>query len=138
MHLGTGNYNATTARLYADIGLFTCNEQIADDATRLFNRLTGYAPDTAYSRLLVAPEYLHDALVSLIDNEIEAAKRGQDARLIFKMNQLEEDQMIEKLYEASQAGVKVDLIVRGLCCLRAGLPGLSENITVKSICGPLP
>ena len=78
---------------------------------------------------------MHDALVSLIDNEIEAAKRGQDARLIFKMNQLEEDQMIEKLYEASRAGVKVDLIVRGLCCLRAGIPGLSENITVKSIVG---
>ncbi len=135
VHLGTGNYNAATARLYSDIGLFTCDEQIADDASRLFNRLTGYAPETAYSRLLVAPEYLHDALVALIDNEIDAARRGEEARLIFKMNQLEEDQMIEKLYEASQAGVKVDLIVRGLCCLRAGIPGLSENITVKSIVG---
>ncbi len=135
VHLGTGNYNAATARLYSDIGLFTCDEQIADDASRLFNRLTGYAPETAYSRLLVAPEYLHEALVALIDNEIDAARRGQEARLIFKMNQLEEDQMIEKLYEASQAGVKVDLIVRGLCCLRAGIPGLSENITVKSIVG---
>ena len=135
VHLGTGNYNAATARLYSDIGLFTCDEQIADDASRLFNRLTGYAPETAYSRLLVAPEYLHGALVALIDNEIDAARRGEEARLIFKMNQLEEDQMIEKLYEASQAGVKVDLIVRGLCCLRAGIPGLSENITVKSIVG---
>ena len=135
VHLGTGNYNASTARLYTDIGLFTCNEQIAGDASRLFNRLTGYAPDTTYSRLLVAPEYLHDALVALIDNEIAAALRGEAARLIFKMNQLEEDHMIEKLYEASQAGVKVDLIVRGLCCLRPGLPGLSENITVKSIVG---
>ncbi len=135
VHLGTGNYNAATARLYSDIGLFTCDEQIADDASRLFNRLTGYAPETAYSRLLVAPEYLHEALIALIDNEIDAARRGEEARLIFKMNQLEEDQMIEKLYEASQAGVKVDLIVRGLCCLRAGIPGLSENITVKSIVG---
>lgn len=135
VHLGTGNYNAATARLYADIGLFTCNEQIADDASRLFNRLTGYAPDTDYSRLLVAPEYLHDTLVALIDNEIAAAKSGKAARLIFKMNQLEEDSMIEKLYEASQAGVQIDLIVRGLCCLRAGMPGLSENITVKSIVG---
>ncbi len=135
VHLGTGNYNATTARLYADIGLFTCNEQIADDASRLFNRLTGYAPETAYKRLLVAPEYLKDSLLALIDNEIEAARRGLDARMIFKMNQLEEDDLIRKLYQASQAGVKIDLIVRGLCCLRPGLPGLSENIRVKSIVG---
>ena len=135
VHLGTGNYNAATARLYADIGLFTCNEQIAEDASRLFNRLTGYAPDTRYSRLLVAPEYLQGALIGLIDNEIEVARRGGDARLIFKMNQLEEDEMIRKLYQASQAGVRIDLIVRGLCCLRPGLPGLSENIMVKSIVG---
>ena len=133
--LGTGNYNATTARLYADIGLFTCNEQIADDASRLFNRLTGYAPDTTYNHLLVAPEYLQDTLLALIDNEIEAARRGQDARMIFKMNQLEEDLIIQKLYQASQAGVKIHLIVRGLCCLRPGVPGLSENISVKSIVG---
>ena len=135
VHLGTGNYNAATARLYADIGLFTCNEQIADDASRLFNRLTGYAPDTAYNHLLVAPEYLKNALIALIDNEIEAARRGEDARLIFKMNQLEEDDLILKLYQASQAGVKIDLIVRGLCCLRPGLPGVSDNIRVKSIVG---
>lgn len=135
VHLGTGNYNASTARLYTDIGLFTCNEQIADDALRLFNRLTGYAPETAYKRLLVAPEYLRDTIIALIDNETAAARRGEDARLIFKMNQLEEDLVIQKLYEASQAGVRIDLIVRGLCCLRPGLPGLSENITVKSIVG---
>ena len=135
VHLGTGNYNGTTARLYADIGIFTCNEQIADDASRLFNRLTGYAPETDYKRLLVAPEYLRDTFSVLIDNEIAAARRGEDARLIFKMNQLEEDRMIQKLYEASRAGVKIDLIVRGLCCLRPGIPGLSENITVKSIVG---
>ena len=135
VHLGTGNYNASTARLYTDIGLFTANEQIADDASRLFNRLTGYAPETSYSRLLVAPEYLKDTLTALIDNEIEAAARGQDAHLIFKMNQLEEDEMIQKLYEASQAGVQIDLIIRGLCCLRPGIDGLSETIRVKSIVG---
>lgn len=135
VHLGTGNYNAATARLYTDIGLFTANEQIADDASRLFNRLTGYAPETSYNRLLVAPEYLKDTLMALIDREIEAARRGQDAYLIFKMNQLEEYGMIQKLYEASQAGVRIDLIVRGLCCLRAGVQGLSETIRVKSIVG---
>lgn len=135
VHLGTGNYNASTARLYTDIGLFTSDEEIADDANRLFNRLTGYAPATAYSRLLVAPDYLHDTFMALIDNEIEAALQGNDARLIFKMNQLEEDVMIQKLYQASQAGVKIDLIVRGLCCLRPGVAGLSENIRVKSIVG---
>ncbi|MCY4146658.1 MAG: polyphosphate kinase 1 [Chloroflexi bacterium] len=135
VHLGTGNYNAATARLYADIGLFTCNPEVADDASRLFNRLTGYAPDTRYQRLLVAPEYLRDSLLKLIDNEIAVARGGGDARLIFKMNQLEEDRIIQKLYQASQAGVTIDLIVRGLCCLRPGLPGLSDNITVKSIVG---
>ncbi|MDE2638759.1 MAG: polyphosphate kinase 1 [Chloroflexota bacterium] len=135
VHLGTGNYNASTARLYADIGLFTCNEQIADDASRLFNRLTGYAPETTYHHLLVAPEYLKDRILSLIDGEIEAARQGKDARLIFKMNQLEEDDIIRRLYLASQAGVRIDLIVRGLCCLRPGVPGLSENIRVKSIVG---
>ena len=135
VHLGTGNYNAATARLYADIGLFTCNEQIVDDASRLFNRLTGYAPETRYERLLLAPEYLKDSMLALIDNEIEAARQGLDARLIFKMNQLEEDEIIQRLYQASRAGVKIDLIVRGLCCLRPGLPSLSENISVKSIVG---
>ncbi len=135
VHLGTGNYNASTARLYTDIGLFTSNEEITEDASRLFNRLTGYAPATSYNRLLVAPEYLHDTFVALIDNEIEAALEGKPARLIFKMNQLEEDVMIQKLYQASQAGVKIDLIIRGLCCLRPGVSGLSDNIRVQSIVG---
>jgi polyphosphate kinase len=135
VHLGTGNYNATTARIYTDLGLFTCNEAIGNDATRLFNRLTGYAPGTEYDRLLVAPEYLLPRLHDLIDNEIRVAQEGKPARLIFKMNQLEEDTMISKLYEASQAGVQVDLIVRGLCCLRPGVPGLSENINVVSVIG---
>lgn len=135
LHLGTGNYNSSTARLYTDLALLTCNPQLADDASRLFNRLTGYAPATTYKRLLVAPDYLIQPLLDLMDNEIEAARTGKEARLIFKMNQLEEDRMIQKLYEASQAGVQIDLIVRGLCCLRPGLPGISDNIRVISIVG---
>ena len=135
VHLGTGNYNAATARLYTDMGLFTANKVLADDASKLFNRLTGYAPATTYQRLLVAPEFLLPNLAELIDHEIAAAREGKDARLIFKMNQLEEDLMIRKLYEASQAGVQVDLMVRGICCLRPGIPGISENIRVRSIVG---
>jgi polyphosphate kinase len=135
VHLGTGNYNTSTARQYTDLGLFTANKHIGDDATRLFNRLTGYAPATTYHHLLVAPEYLQDGLIALIDNEIAAAREGKPARLIFKMNQLEEDLMTQKLYEASQAGVRVDLIVRGLCSLVPGIPGCSENIRVTSIVG---
>lgn len=135
VHLGTGNYNASTARLYSDLSVFTCNKEIADDASLLFNRLTGYAPAAHYKRLLVAPEFLQPALIQLIDQEIAAAKAGKEARLIFKMNQLEEDIMIQKLYQASQAGVKIDLIIRGLCSLRVGLPGQSENIHVRSIVG---
>lgn len=135
VHLGTGNYNASTARLYTDLGLFTLQPEIGVDATKIFNRLTGYAPETSYNRLLVAPEFLQKSLTALIDNEIEAAKAGKFARLVFKMNQLEEDVMVRKLYQASAAGVQVDLIVRGICCLRAGVPGLSENIRVRSILG---
>jgi polyphosphate kinase len=135
VHLGTGNYNAGTARLYTDLGLMTANPIIAEDASRLFNRLTGFAPGTLYNRLLVAPEYLLPRLLMLMDNEIEAAKAGKPARMILKMNQLEEDLMIQKLYQASQAGVQIDLIVRGLCCLRPGVPGVSENIRVRSIVG---
>ncbi len=135
IHLGTGNYNAGTARLYTDIGLLTCNNEIADDVSKLFNRLTGYAPATTYNRLLVAPEHLHAGIITLIDNEIAAARAGKDARLIFKMNQLEEDVMIQKLYQASQAGVKVELIVRGLSCLVPGIPGVSDNIRLRSHIG---
>jgi len=135
LHLGTGNYNAGTARLYADMGVFTCDEVLADDASRLFNRLTGYAPETNYRKLLVAPDYLFDTLYELMDNEVVAARAGKEARLILKMNQLEEDKIIQKLYEASQAGVKVDLLVRGHCCLRPGVPGISDNIRVTSIIG---
>ncbi len=135
LHLGTGNYNATTARIYSDLGLLTCHPELADDASRLFNRLTGYAPSTTYRRLLVAPDYLHPALMALVDNEIAAAQAGRPARMILKMNQLEEEVMIRKLYQASQAGVRIDLIVRGLCCLRPGVPGVSDNIRVISHVG---
>jgi len=135
VHIGTGNYNTATARFYSDVGMFTCNSEIADDATRLFNRLTGYAPRTTYKRLLVAPDYLVNGILSLIDNETETALEGRPARIIMKMNQLEEDQVIQALYRASQVGVKIDLLVRGLCCLRPGVPGLSENIRVFGITG---
>lgn len=135
VHLGTGNYNAATARLYTDLGLLTCDPTLGTDALNLFNRLTGYAPGTRYRRLLVAPEYLHEGLLALLEGEIAAARAGRPARVIFKMNQLEEDQVIRKLYQASQAGVEIDLLVRGLCCLVPGLPGVSENIRVHSIVG---
>jgi polyphosphate kinase len=135
VHLATGNYNSTTARFYSDVGLFTCNAEIADDATRLFNRLTGFAPATQYKRLLVAPEYLMTSILRLIDDEAEAALSGKPARIILKMNQLEEDNVIQHLYRASQCGVQIDLIVRGLCCLRPGIAGLSDNIRVVCITG---
>ncbi|MEO8608464.1 MAG: polyphosphate kinase 1 [Chloroflexota bacterium] len=135
VHLGTGNYNTSTARQYTDLGLLTCNTEIADDVSRLFNRLTGYAPSTAYKRLLVAPEYLHAKLLALMDNEIDAARKGKPARMVLKMNQLEDDTTVQKLYEASQAGVQIDLIVRGFSCLRPGVPGYSDNIRVRSHVG---
>lgn len=135
LHLGTGNYNASTARLYTDLGLFTCDPVLGNDASRLFNRLTGFAPNTRYEKLLVAPDYLLSTLIDLLDHEIAAAYEGKPTRIIMKMNQLEEDRIIQKLYEASQAGIKIDLIVRGFCCLRPGIEGVSDNIRVISIVG---
>lgn len=135
VHLGTGNYNPSTARLYTDLGMLTCREDIGDDASLLFNRLTGFAPETQYQKLLVAPEYLRSAMEALIEREIDHARAGRPARLVFKMNQLVDPKMIRKLYEASQAGIKVELLVRGVCCLRPGVAGVSENITVTSIVG---
>jgi polyphosphate kinase len=132
LHLGTGNYNATTARLYTDFSLFTCNAAIGADATDLFNYLTGYSHKADFRQLLVAPVTLRRHMMALIRREMEHGSRG---RLIFKMNALEDRAMIQMLYEASQAGVQIDLIVRGLCCLRPGIPGVSENIRVKSIVG---
>lgn len=135
VHLSTGNYNATTARLYTDLGFLTSDEQLGEDASLLFNRLTGFAPATQYKKLIVAPEYLRKQMTALIEREIEHAKAGRPARLIFKMNALVDPRMIRRLYQASQAGIPVDLIVRGICCLRPGVPGLSENIQVRSIVG---
>jgi polyphosphate kinase len=137
VHLGTGNYNPQTARLYTDLSLFTCDEQIGADATDLFNYLTGYSAKTALRKLLVAPVSLRCGLEALIHREIELARRKKKGHLIFKMNALEDPEMIKLLYQASQAGIRVDLLVRGLCCLRPGLPGVSENITVRSVIGRL-
>jgi len=135
LHLGTGNYNPITARLYTDLGLLTCNEQIAADATHFFNALTGYSARQEPQKLLVAPVNMRENLVELIRREIEHQKSGKAGRLIFKANALEDPPMIRLLYQASQAGVKVDLLVRGICCLRPGVPGISDNIRVISIVG---
>ena len=135
VHLSTGNYNATTARLYTDLCMFTCNEDIASDATELFNRLTGYATNIHYRKLLVAPEYLREQMTALIEREIEHTRAGHGGHLIFKMNSLVDPRMIRLLYRASIAGVRVDLLVRGMCCLRPGIPGISENIRVTCLIG---
>jgi len=135
IHIGTGNYHPDTAQLYEDLGFFTCNDTIGSDVTDIFNLLTGYAPDQNYSKLLVAPQYLRGGVNELIDFEIQAAKKGRPARIIAKMNNLEDPLIIQKLYEASQAGVKIDLIVRSVCRLIPGKKGLSENIKVHAIIG---
>lgn len=135
VHLGTGNYNPATARVYTDFGFFTCNEQIAEDATYFFNSLTGYARKNEPQELLVAPVNLRKRLEALIKREIALQQKGETGHLIFKMNALEDPKMIRLLYRASQAGVKVELLVRGLCCLRPSFPGFSENIRVTSIVG---
>ncbi|MBN8248841.1 MAG: polyphosphate kinase 1, partial [Verrucomicrobia bacterium] len=133
LHLGTGNYNAGTARLYTDIGLLTCRPDFGEDATQLFNLITGICRPQESRRLLVAPHYMLSRILALIDREAENARRGLPARIIAKMNALVETPVIEALYRASAAGVEVDLIVRGICCLRPGVPGLSERIRVRSI-----
>ena len=135
VHLGTGNYNPATARVYSDFGFFTCNEQIATDVTYFFNSLTGYSRKNEPRELLVAPVNLRQRLEELILREIALQKKGERGHLIFKMNALEDPQMIRLLYQASQAGVKVDLLIRGLCCLRPLVGGFSDNIRVTSIVG---
>jgi polyphosphate kinase len=135
VHLGTGNYNPTTARLYTDLSFFTADEEIGADVTDLFNYVTGYSAKNEFHKLLVAPINLRKKLEELIRREIDHAGRGHEARLIFKMNALEDPGIIRLLYQASQAGVRVDLLVRGICCLRPGVPGVSENIRVTSIVG---
>jgi polyphosphate kinase len=135
IHLATGNYNAATAQVYTDLGLFTTDEAIGADATDLFNYLTGYSAKTEYRKLLVAPINLRARMEALIRREIEHQREGRGGHLIFKMNALVDRQMIRLLYQASQAGVKAELIVRSICCLRPGVPGVSENITVRSVVG---
>lgn len=133
VHLSTGNYNPTTARSYEDVGLLTCRSDVGEDATNLFNLLTGICQFTGMSKFLVAPFELHDKMLVLIRRETENALRGMPARIIAKMNSLVDPKIIEALYRASQAGVEIDLIVRGICCLRPGVKGVSENIQVRSI-----
>ncbi len=135
VHLATGNYNAVTALSYEDIGMFTCDEQIGADATDLFNYLTGYSTKQDYRKLLVAPVNLRERMMALIEREVEHQKNGEEGHLIFKMNSLVDKRMIKALYQASMAGVKIDLIVRGMCCLRPGLKDISENIRVISVVG---
>ena len=135
VHLSTGNYNAVTAHHYTDLGLFTCDDAIGADASNIFNYLTGYSDKRSYERFLVAPFTLRSGLESLIRREIGHQRAGREGHLIFKINALVDKAMIQLLYEASQAGVRVDLIVRGMCCLRPGIPGVSENIHVRSIVG---
>jgi polyphosphate kinase len=133
VHLSTGNYNATTARIYTDLGLFTCRPDFGEDATALFNLLTGICQFQPMRRFLVAPFQLHDQMVAMIRMEQENAAKKLPARIIAKMNSLVDPQVIDALYAASQHGVQIDLIVRGICCLKPGVPGLSENIRVRSI-----
>jgi polyphosphate kinase len=135
VHIGTGNYNTRTARIYTDIGLLTCDEALTADVSDLFNSLTGYSRRADYRRLLVAPVNMRSRVLGLIDRETANAIAGRPARIIAKMNALVDPECIEALYRASSAGVEVDLIIRGICCLRPGVPGLSERIRVISIIG---
>ena len=135
VHIGTGNYNPKTARLYTDLGMFSCRNELGADLTELFNYLTGYSRQQSYRKLLVAPVNLRDRLLAMIHREIEHQRNGGHGRIVAKMNALVDPRLIAALYEASQAGVSVDLIVRGICCLRPGVKEISENIRVVSIVG---
>ena len=134
-HMGTGNYNPKTARFYEDLGLLSADPLLTDDLTKLFNQLSGFAPQSTYSRLLVAPRTLRSGLLEKITNETAMAKAGRPSGIQIKLNSLLDEDFVDALYEASQAGVKVDIVVRGICSLRPGIAGLSENITVRSILG---
>jgi polyphosphate kinase len=135
VHLATGNYNHFTSSIYEDIGMFTSDEAIGADATDVFNYITGYSDQSIYRKLLVAPVNLRSKLEALIQREVEHAQKGHPARLIFKMNAIVDPDMIRVLYKASQAGVQIDLITRGMCCLRPGIKNISDNIRVTSIVG---
>jgi polyphosphate kinase len=134
-HMGTGNYNPKTARFYEDLGLLSADPLLTDDLTKLFNQLSGFAPHSTYSRLLVAPRTLRSGLLEKIANETAMAKAGRPSGIQMKLNSLLDEEFVEALYEASQAGVKIEIVVRGICSLRPGIAGLSENITVRSILG---
>ncbi len=134
-HIGTGNYNPKTARQYEDLGILTADPELCDDLSRLFNQLSGMAPQTDFRRLLVAPRTLRPGLIERIKREIAHAEAGKPAGIRMKLNSLEDENIIDALYKASEAGIKVEIIVRGICALRAGVPGLSENITVRSYLG---
>ena len=134
-HIGTGNYNPKTARMYEDLGILSSDEELTDDLSKLFNQLSGFAPQSTYARLLVAPRTLRPGLIEKIDQEIQNAKDGMPSGVQLKLNSLLDEEFVEKLYEASQAGVPVDLLVRGICALKPGIPGQSENIKVRSILG---
>jgi polyphosphate kinase len=133
VHLSTGNYNPITARIYTDAGLLTCRPDFGEDATNLFNLLTGVCQFQGMRKFLVAPFEFHERTLALIQREEQNARKGLPARITAKMNSLVDEQVIEALYRASQAGVRIDLIVRGICCLRPNVKGVSENITVRSI-----
>jgi polyphosphate kinase len=135
VHMSPGNYNDVTARLYTDIGFFTCDPELAADVSDLFNVLTGYSYKREYRKLLVAPGLMRQEILSRIEREIEHHKEGGEGYLAFKMNSLVDKACIQALYKASQVGVKIDLQVRGICCLRPGVPGVSETIDVTSIVG---
>ena len=135
VHLGTGNYNDSTAKLYTDCGIFTCSESIGEDATAVFNMLSGYSEPLSWNSLVVAPIWLRKKFLKLISRETKHAKEGKEGRIVAKMNSLCDKGIIAALYEASAAGVKIDLIIRGICCLKVGIEGISENIRVRSIVG---
>ncbi len=135
VHLATGNYNPTTSRIYTDLGLLTADKEIGEDATDLFNFLTGYSYQTEYRQLMIAPINMRERMLELIERETANQKSGKDARIIVKINSLTDNKIIDALYKASQAGVKIDLIVRGICVLRPGIEGISENIRVISVVG---
>ena len=134
-HIGTGNYNPKTARFYEDLGILSADTVLTEDLTKLFNQLSGFAPHSTYSRLLVAPRTLRTGLLEKIENEIVNAKAGKPAGIQMKLNSLLDEEFVEALYQASSAGVKIDLIIRGICAIRPGIKGLSENIRVRSILG---
>jgi polyphosphate kinase len=135
VHIGTGNYNPKTARLYTDYGILSADPELAADLTELFNLLTGFGAPAGFRRLITAPRGMRGRFIEMIRREADHARAGQDARIVAKLNAIQDAEIISELYAASQAGVEIDLIVRGICCLRPGLPGVSDRIRVQSIIG---